>query len=236
MEQANLERWIGDGLSLEEIARRVGRHPSTVSYWMEKYGLRPAYAEKHAARGALGRDQLCELIERGLSVRQMAEELGRSATTVKHWLRRHGLETAQSTRRRIFAEARASNALRVMALCSRHGETLFRLRPDQTSYACMRCRSESVSELRRRRKARLVMEAGGACALCGYSRYPGPCSFTISTARPSSSRSPIAVCADPSSARRPRWRSASCSAQPVTPRSREDSASWWPKMMALPAD
>jgi transposase/DNA-directed RNA polymerase subunit RPC12/RpoP len=177
MERVDLERMIGEGVSVEKIARRVGRHPSTVSYWLEKYGLRSVFADKHAPRGGIPRDRLVELIGQGLSVRKIAVELDRSPTTVKRWMGRYGLRTAQTVRRELFAEARAKGAITVTALCARHGETLFRLRTDQTSYTCMRCRSENVSAIRRRRKARLVHEAGGQCALCGYSRYPGALQF-----------------------------------------------------------
>jgi 5-methylcytosine-specific restriction endonuclease McrA len=36
---------------------------------------------------------------------------------------------------------------------------------------------ERVAEWRRRTKARLVAEAGGACAICGYSHYVGALEF-----------------------------------------------------------
>ncbi len=58
MERAVLESWIGDGLSLDEMGRRAGRHPSTVSYWMRKHGLAAVGAEMHRARGRLDRDEL----------------------------------------------------------------------------------------------------------------------------------------------------------------------------------
>jgi transposase len=177
MERGLLEGWIAEGVSIEEIARRVGKHLSTVSYWLGKYGLRSAHADEHAARGGLARRELEALIGRGLSVREIADELGCGPTTVKHWMRRYGLRTARAIRRETFAAARAAGSLTVLAICSRHGETLFRLRSDQPSYSCMKCRSENVSDIRRRRKARLVAEAGGACAVCGYSAYPGALQF-----------------------------------------------------------
>jgi hypothetical protein len=37
-------------------------------------------------------------------------------------------------------------------------------------WRCLRCRSEAVSQRRRRVKEILVAEAGGACRICGYSR------------------------------------------------------------------
>ena len=43
MERAYLEELLGQGLSLAEIGRRVGRHEATVAYWLRKHGLRPAH-------------------------------------------------------------------------------------------------------------------------------------------------------------------------------------------------
>src|SRR4051794_588578 len=63
VDREQLERWLDEGVSVEEIARRVGKHPSTVAYWMRKHGVRSVQAERHAAarraptagtRGALG--------------------------------------------------------------------------------------------------------------------------------------------------------------------------------------
>jgi 5-methylcytosine-specific restriction endonuclease McrA len=54
-------------------------------------------------------------------------------------------------------------------LCTVHGETSFVI-DRQGYYRCRRCRSASVSRRRRRLKQTLVLEAGGACRLCGYSR------------------------------------------------------------------
>jgi transposase/5-methylcytosine-specific restriction endonuclease McrA len=177
MERGLLEGWIAEGRSVEEIARLVGKHPSTVSYWMQKYGLRSAHTAKHASRGGVERDELEALVERGLTVRQIADELALSATTVRHWLGRHGIETARMVRLRSLEEARASGQAIAIAVCPRHGETEFRRREGDAAYRCLQCRSDHVSDARRRRKARLVAEAGGCCAVCGYDRYVGALQF-----------------------------------------------------------
>jgi hypothetical protein len=54
---------------------------------------------------------------------------------------------------------------------------MFRMRGYDRQYRCLRCQSEQVIERRRRVRARLVAEAGGACALCGYHRYVGALHF-----------------------------------------------------------
>jgi hypothetical protein len=65
--------------------------------------------------------------------------------------------------------SRAGKPLTMMMECRIHGEIDFVQRPDG-SMRCKRCRSEAVSRRRRRVKAILIAEAGGACILCGYSR------------------------------------------------------------------
>ena len=93
MDRIALEKMLGDGLSLEAIGRQVGRHESTVAYWVRKYGLRAANWERHVARGGLQRSELEALIAEGKSIAEIAEVVGRGKATVRHWLRQFGLST-----------------------------------------------------------------------------------------------------------------------------------------------
>jgi transposase-like protein len=90
--------WLADrleaGESIEAIAREVGSDPSTVARWVNNQGLVSSHAARHAARGPLAVEDLAPLVAVGMSVRQIARELNRSPTTVRHWLRRHGMKTA----------------------------------------------------------------------------------------------------------------------------------------------
>jgi transposase len=164
MDRAALESMLDDGLSLAEIGRRVGRHESTVAYWLTKYGLRANGHDRHAAKGVLDRDELVALVAAGLSSSQIARVVERTPTTVRRWLREYGLRTQWAQRRQSSLEGRRELALR----CAVHGLTTFRLRRTG-GYRCSRCNSEAVSRRRRRVKEVLVTEAGGACRLCGYS-------------------------------------------------------------------
>jgi transposase len=167
MDREALERWVEEGLSLDEIGRRVGRHPSTVAYWLRKHGLEPAHRARHAPRGGIPRDVLEELVARHLTVREIAAEVQRSTATVRHWLRRHGLSTTREARLSAKRATRAGG--RFTAVCPRHGEQTFVVRRDNTSQ-CVRCRAAAVSARRRRVKEILVREAGGRCERCGYDR------------------------------------------------------------------
>jgi transposase len=180
---------LASGLSYEEIGRRFGRHPSTVSHWARRHGLASAHG-KHAPRGGLDRARVEALLVAGRSVAAMAGELGVSESTVQYWLRKWGLKTARSERMTAAARGREEGRAVVDLVCRRHGRTAFYIE-GRGSHRCMRCRGEAVARRRRTVKATLVREAGGHCRLCGYARCadalhfhhvdPGTKSFSIAS-------------------------------------------------------
>jgi transposase len=183
MDRDSLTALLARGLSVEKIAQRFGKHPSTVSYWMEKYGLEAPNRDKHAAKGGIARERLEEFVDVGMSITELAAELNRSKTTVRHWLEKYGLQTLQARRRTRYREAlQAAQDLsqsplqRLAMTCRLHGETEF-VREGSGYFRCGRCRSESVARHRRRLKALLIEEAGGKCILCGYDRQPRALAF-----------------------------------------------------------
>lgn len=173
MEKAFLESCLKRGMSLEAIGEEVGKHPSTVGYWLKKHGLRAAGAEKYAPRGQVRRECLVALAGSGATLAEMAERLDRSISTVRYWLGRYGIEAAD----RPGPRGRQGNGARSAAFeCERHGITEFVLE-GRGYYRCKRCRAAGVAKRRRTVKELLVMEAGGACAICGYSRWLGALQF-----------------------------------------------------------
>jgi transposase-like protein len=171
MDKAELAAQLASGRSIEAIARDNGRDPSTVAYWVNKHGLVSIHAAKHAARGGISREQLEELVASGYTVQRIAEELGRGATTVRYWLKKHGLSTVRAVL------VPAERPTRIVRRCGTHGYTEHILTSGGKRYRCRRCRVEAVSARRRRVKLALVRAAGGACRLCGYDRYPGALQF-----------------------------------------------------------
>jgi Helix-turn-helix domain len=167
---------LSQGLSLAEIGRRFRRDESTIGYWVKKHGLRAVNADKHAPRGGLRREQVGALIDEGLSIREIASRTGYSATSVRHWIRRHDLETATTRRRAEGRRAKEAGELTTTLECVFHGRTEFRLE-GRGAFRCLKCRSERVAQRRREIKEILVVEAGGACTVCGYNRYIGALQF-----------------------------------------------------------
>lgn len=166
MDRQTLEDWITEGCSLDEMARRVARHPSTVSYWLEKHGLSAARSSRHRARGGLDRDLLAGLVADDLTVAEIAAAVDRSPTTVRHWLAFHGLSTRRSARLRAGGRPGPDAPPTAEISCSIHGPTPHVMRDGR--YRCRRCGSESVTRYRQNVKRTLVAEAGGACVICGY--------------------------------------------------------------------
>jgi transposase len=165
MDKGALEGDLERGLSLAAIGRRVGLHEATVAYWVKKHGLKPVNSGKNGRRGGVARDELSVLVEAGLSTTQIAETVGLSRTTVRHWLREYALETRWSARRKAARDGRPRLELR----CRRHGLTMFRL-TGRGGYRCARCQGEAVARRRRKVKQILVEDAGGRCIVCGYAR------------------------------------------------------------------
>ncbi|HEX7279168.1 MAG TPA: hypothetical protein VF255_06020 [Solirubrobacterales bacterium] len=169
MEKALLEECLAEGLSLEAIGKREGKHESTVSYWLKKHGLEATKAEKHAAKGAPSQEELERFLSAGLSLREIAGKLDRSLATIRHWMGKYGLETERSARLR-ESNAACRKGLKTADLrCPKHGQSTFVARADGR-FRCGRCRAEAVTKRRRSLKRILVEDAGGECALCGYSR------------------------------------------------------------------
>lgn len=165
MQKGLLEECLAEGMSLEAIGKRVGKHESTVSYWLKKHGLAASKAEKHAARGAPPKDQLEQLLRLGMSLREIATEMDRSLATIRHWMRKYQLKAPP------HRQARPGDGRRQTTLsCRWHGRTDF-VMEGRGSYRCKQCRMDRVARRRREIKRILVQEAGGKCVICGYGKH-----------------------------------------------------------------
>jgi len=179
MDRASLEQLLGQRLSLAEIGRRFGKDPSTVGYWIKKHELEAAGSKKFAPRGGLRREDLEPLVANGASIAQIADAVGRSMGTVRHWLAKYGLRTqcpAGAPRRPGAQQALVEGLRQAVVVCPRHGATEH-VRDARGHYRCRQCRVEAVVRRRRKVKRTLVAEAGGRCRLCGYDRCTAALEF-----------------------------------------------------------
>lgn len=176
MEKSFLEKCLARDLSLDSIGKLVEKHPSTVSYWLKKHGLRASKAGQHAPKGAIDLEILYRMVEEERSIREIAEKLGVGYSTVRYWLRREGLQTERSVRRQEGEAARAAGLTNAVLRCSKHGHTAFFQRPDG-GFRCFKCNIAAVSARRRHVKRQLVEEAGGRCRICGFDEHQAALQF-----------------------------------------------------------
>lgn len=167
MDRAQLKAWLDDGLSLEQMGAIVGRHPSTVAYWLRKHGLVANGRAKHAPKGGIPRDELEPLVRRGDTLGVIAAHFDVSIRTVRYWIERNGLPRPISNRRWEVERALEEGHRTLFRDCRKHGWTVFVIENSGRA-RCRKCRIERVADWRRRAKAKLVAEAGGKCILCGY--------------------------------------------------------------------
>jgi transposase len=163
-------------MSLEQIALVVDRDPSTVGYWVKKHGLTAVHRARHAPKGGLAESVLKTDIARGMSIRGIGLAHGVSEGTVKHWLRRYGLQTNRAARMQASEVAHRTQKEVFAMPCPHHGTTPHILE-GRGCFRCTKCRSEAVAKRRRRVKAILVEEAGGACRRCGFAEHPAALHF-----------------------------------------------------------
>jgi hypothetical protein len=182
MDRNRLKGYLDQGLSLEQIAVRENRDPSTVGHWVKRHGLIPNGRVKYAARGGLAPDELRPLVDAGLTLAEIALAVDRSQSSVRYWLRRHGLKTTGRrgprpiVPREKVERARAEGRRTLDATCPHHGEAVFVIEASGRA-RCRQCRMDRVAARRREVKRILAEEAGGKCVRCGYNRFLGALQF-----------------------------------------------------------
>jgi DNA-directed RNA polymerase subunit RPC12/RpoP len=176
MEREFLEGQLAAGRSLEQIGALVNKHPSTVGYWVKKYGLVAANHQKNAPKGTLDPVEFAQLVARGLTAAELAKKLELSTTTVNYWLRKLGLRTKRGDQRAKWNVARSAGLQVVHGYCGKHGHGSFKLNAAM-SYKCVQCSKDAVAGRRRRVKRILVAEAGGCCRRCGFAEHPAALQF-----------------------------------------------------------
>src|SRR5437764_3451277 len=176
MDRRFLEEQLAAGRSLEQIGALMGRHPSTVSYWLQKYGLVATNHDKNAPKRTIDPAVFSELVSVGHTRAELAAKLGISGSTVTYWLRKLRLRTKRGTHIVENQRARAAGIRSLDRHCRIHGLGAFALTRRGT-YECVRCKSDAVSRRRRRVKEILVSESGGCCRRCGFAEHQAALQF-----------------------------------------------------------
>jgi len=103
-------------------------------------------------------------IDRNLSQREIASECGKSQSTIKHWLKKHGIKTNKHVGNKKYGY-----------LCEDCGETkkskFVSVGDGRLSHVlCKRCHSRRSVARFRKHKQRAVDYKGGKCQVCGYNK------------------------------------------------------------------
>lgn len=87
------ELYIERGLSLSQIASRLGCTKPNVHYYCKKYNIPTRDAHKPFTEELADKQKMREYyVEKSLSTNEIADLLGCSRPTVRKWLRRHNIE------------------------------------------------------------------------------------------------------------------------------------------------
>lgn len=106
-------------------------------------------------------------IERGLSQRQIAQENGCSQSTVKHWLKKFGLSTRLSYKKKLCRYCGETDES--MFMNAGNGRT--------SNVKCKSCHNQYTIERFRNNKLKAIEYKGGKCNTCGYDKCPGSLCF-----------------------------------------------------------
>ena len=99
MEKELLEECLGEGLSLEAIGKRVGKHESTVSYWLKKHGLEAARGGEARGEGrSRQKRRWKDCLPPVCPCERLLHRLDRSLATIRHWMGEVRAETSSSAK------------------------------------------------------------------------------------------------------------------------------------------
>lgn len=120
---------------------------------------------------AMEKQVLEDLTERGLSLSEISEEINKSRTTVRYWLKKYELKLVRGERGKISERGR-----KILSLgCKFCGETdidkmMSKGGGRKCNTLCKSCHNIRTVERGRKNKAAYIEYKGGRCEKCGYSR------------------------------------------------------------------
>jgi len=109
---------------------------------------------------------LVNLIEKGYTQREIASELETSQTTVRHWLDKYQLKTANRKTHRNKGH-----------LCKKCGTTDVSQFYGNDKEVCGKCHNSRVKESGREKRKYAIEKLGGKCVSCDFDKYE--CSLDI---------------------------------------------------------
>lgn len=105
-----------------------------------------------------------ELCEKGLTIRQIAVEMGCSFTNIRYWLRKFGIKVKRGGRGKLPKD---------MLVCRKCGcgETDVDKFYGNKKRICGKCHNQYVIRKSKEQSIRMRNYLGGQCVICGYKKY-----------------------------------------------------------------
>lgn len=112
-------------------------------------------------------EKLQNLISKGLTQREIANQVGCSQGNIKYWLAKFDLKTKACEKREIKCK-----------LCGETNKDLFYVHKDgRVRYRCKNCDNKETIKRFRNYKRQAVEYKGGKCVKCGYNKCLGSMDF-----------------------------------------------------------
>lgn len=118
-----------------------------------------------------------EMIERGLSTHQIAKEIGKSQTSIRHWLRKYGINTKHFSPKHENKDCVNGNECKVCKTPLTGKKHSYCSDKCKSSYYYITHKSEAnpntntrQRKVSKERKLHLIEMSGGACNKCGYKK------------------------------------------------------------------
>ena len=120
------------------------------------------------------RELLENYIEKGLSIRQIAKEIGKAQTTIRHWLKKYDLKTNHGILQNIqYGEYRYCPRCKKECLTSE----FYQRTSTRLAAYCKKCANNITTERMIKFKLKCIEYKGGKCIICEYNKYYGSLEF-----------------------------------------------------------
>lgn len=142
----------------------------TLAKWIEKQLSGQKFSKflsQYCINICMNKNELMQLVNQGMTQRQIADKLGFSQGNVKYWLAKFGMKTKYSVPKKLECK-----------ICGETNPDLFYWHKDgRTRYRCKKCDNRETIKRFRQNKKDAVEYKGGKCNRCGYNKCIGSLDF-----------------------------------------------------------
>ena len=110
----------------------------------------------------MNKDTLQDLLDKGMSLRQMSRELNHSFTNIRYWMKKHGLVKPERC-------GKGEKHCSICNTCKPRVDFYVKKNGDYHPY-CKSCTSEKLIKKNKITKSKCVEYKGGQCEKCGYNK------------------------------------------------------------------